>query len=69
MKQGSVELAFVRGYELSNQQGILESKSRKQVYSITFKTLSEVPQRTMHEILHETIMLDEIKSYKSKNKK
>ncbi len=69
IKNDSVEFAFVRGNELSNQKAILENKGRKQVYSITFKKLSDVPQRIINETIQEAILLDKTKPYASKNKR
>lgn len=67
-KKGKVELAFVRGNELSNNQSILDSKGRKQVYSIEFETISEIPTEQINEIILEAILLDESKPYESKRK-
>lgn len=68
LKNGKVEFAFVRGNELSNTQGILDSKGRKQVYSIEFEKVSEIPVQEMNEIIQEAILLDETKPYESKRK-
>ena len=65
----SVELAFLRGNELSNDQGILKSHGRKQLRSIQFSTISEIPLGVVREILHEAILLDENKPYESKRKR
>jgi uncharacterized protein YbaR (Trm112 family) len=67
-KKGKIELAFVRGNELSNFQGILDNKGRKQVYSIEFETVSEIPKQLVEEIIQEAILLDETNPYKSKRK-
>lgn len=61
-----VEFAFTRGNELSNAQGLLESKDRKQVYSLTFEKLSDIPPTSLLEIIQEAILLDEVKPYASK---
>jgi hypothetical protein len=66
-KNGKVEFAFVRGNELSNEQGILDSKGRKQVYSIAFEKVSEIPAQQINEVIQEAILLDETKAYESKN--
>jgi len=67
-KHGKTEFAFVRGNELSNHQGILDNKGRKQVYSIEFEKVSEIPMRQMNEIIQEAILLDETNPYQSKRK-
>lgn len=68
LKNGKVEFAFVRGNELSNFRGILDSKGRKQVYSIEFENVSEIPLMEVNEIIQEAILLDETKPYGSKRK-
>jgi hypothetical protein len=69
IKGEGIELAFLRGNELSNDQGILNSKGRKQVYGIDFFQLDEIPERTVLEIVQEALILDETKPYPSKRKK
>ncbi|UTW61244.1 DUF1801 domain-containing protein [bacterium SCSIO 12741] len=65
----SVELAFTRGNELSNHQQILESKGRKQVYSIELKDLKSIPLTPIQEVLQEALVLDESKPYSVRRKK
>ncbi len=67
-KQNKVELAFFRGNELSNSQGLLKSKGRKQLLSIDIDNLAGVPQKVLDEIFQEAILLDETKPYESKRK-
>lgn len=67
-KDGRVELAFTRGNELSNNQGILESFGRKQVCSVMFDSVSDIPMQEIKEIIHEAILLDESTPYASKRK-
>ncbi|MEL6943282.1 MAG: DUF1801 domain-containing protein [Bacteroidota bacterium] len=69
IKEEAIELVFLRGNELSNAQGILESKGRKQVSGITFSTLKEISEETLLEVLQEAIVLDETIPYASKRKK
>ena len=68
-KNGTVEFAFVRGNELSNSQQLLDSKGRKQVWSIELTKLSEIPIKKLTEVIHEAILLDETVPYASKRKK
>ena len=63
-KNGTVELAFPRGGELSNEQGLLQDKGRKQVKSIEFADPSEIPESLIRAIIHEAIILDETVPYK-----
>jgi hypothetical protein len=67
-KNGRIEFSFVRGNELSNHQGILDNKGRKQVYSIEFEKLPDIPLQQIREIIQEAILLDETKAYESKRK-
>lgn len=68
LKHG-VEFAFTRGNELSNAQGLLLSKGRKQVYSIEFEKVSDIPEQEILQILQEALLLDDTKAYESKRKK
>ena len=68
-KNNSIEFAFVRGNELSNSQGLLDSKGRKQVSSVELTELSKIPIKELTEIIHEAILLDETVPYASKRKK
>ena len=63
LKNGRVELVFTRGRELSNEQGLLQARERKQVAGMLFGKLSDVPEETVREVIHEAILLDEIKPY------
>lgn len=69
LKNEQVELAFMRGNELSNNQGLLKSNGRKQLRSIEISDLKAAPLDTIKEILNEAIYLDEIKPYESKRKR
>lgn len=69
MKNEKVELAFLRGNELSNSQGILKDKGRKQLRSIEIADLKEIDLDLVKEILNEAIHLDETTPYESKRKK
>ncbi len=68
-KKNTVEFAFIRGNELSNSQKLLDSKGRKQVWSIELTKLSNIPVKELTEIIQEAILLDEIVPYASKRKK
>ena len=65
-KKGTVEFTFVRGNELSNEQGWLDHKGRKQVYSVELGKISDIPQQTLYEVLQEAVLLDETVPYASK---
>ena len=64
-KKGGIEFVFTRGKELSNEQGILEARGRKEVAGIQLKTLDDIPQESLFEVIQEAILLDESVPYKS----
>jgi len=65
----SVELAMLRGNELSNEQGALQFKGRKQVAGITISKVEDIPFAILQEILQEAILLDETVKYDVRRKK
>ena len=69
IKDQGVELAFTRGNELSNAQGILQDKGRKQVMGMEVFGLSEVPVNELRQVVQEAIILDESVPYASKRRK
>ncbi|MDR9418479.1 DUF1801 domain-containing protein [Gracilimonas sp.] len=69
LKNGKVSLCFIRGYELSNEQGLLESKGGKQVLSVDFGSVAEIPERAIREVINEALFLDENIPYKPKGRK
>lgn len=66
IKEGKIELAFIRGNELSNTQGLLHNKGRKQVHGVEFDTVSDIPFEAINEIIQESLLLDETEPNKSK---
>lgn len=64
-KKGGIEFVFTRGDELSNEQGILDARGRKQVAGIRLKTMDDIPQESLFEVIQEAIILDESVPYKS----
>ncbi|MEK6477283.1 DUF1801 domain-containing protein [Catalinimonas sp. 4WD22] len=69
VKNEGIELVFLRANELSNEQGLLESRGRKQVKGIVFYHISEIPEQAIHEIIQEALLLDKSVAYASKRKK
>jgi len=59
MKDGRVEWAFTRGNELSNEDGFLSSRGRKQVMSKEFGKVSEIDFSKARALIQEAILLDE----------
>jgi len=68
-KKGGVELVFLRGNEMANENGLLEARGRSQVMGVIIHTLKDIPQEAIQEILMEAIVLDETVPYKSKRSK
>ena len=59
-KNGSMEIAFTRGHQLSNDQRILETGNRKYIKGITLRSMNNIPLEALHEIIQEAILLDDI---------
>ena len=57
-----VSLGFCYGNKLSNEQGILLSEGRKQVYIIRLRSLTELQklEKPITEIVQEAVMVDEM---------
>lgn len=68
-KNGITEFAFTRGNELFDEAGLIDSKGRKQVKSIEFDKLSDIPLEKLKLLINEALVLDETISYKSKRKR
>lgn len=69
LKNGKIELAFIRGNELSNEKALLNNKGRKQVFGIEFETINNIPHQAIKEIILEALALDDMIAYESKRKK
>ena len=59
-KDGSVEIAFPRGHQLSNEQEILSSSGRKFILGLRVSSIPEIPHEALHEVIQEAILLDDI---------
>jgi hypothetical protein len=59
--EDGVELGFTKGYELSDDEHILESKGRKMVKSVTFFSLTslEEQEEIVRHMLNEAAILNE----------
>ncbi len=68
-KTDKVYIAFIRGFELSDEQGILEAKGRTMVKSITYANAKEVDEEILLPILHEAMLLNEMHFKKKKKKR
>ena len=69
LKEGGVELCFLHGNELSNEQGLLDFKGRKQVAGMSYFAVSDIREEPLLEILQEALLLDEEHSSVAKKKK
>jgi len=68
LKDGKVEWAFVRGNELSNESGWLETRGRKQIYSVSFESINEIDLRIAQINFQEAVLLDEHVPYSVRKK-
>lgn len=59
IKKDGIELAFVKGHLLSNEQKLLDRKKRKYVAGIHISDLSQIRERSIDEIVQEALLLDE----------
>jgi hypothetical protein len=66
-----IDLGFTKGYELTDDQKILESKGRKQVKSVTFHSVAELEEHeeTIRHILNEAAILNEYRFKRGVNKR
>ena len=60
IKKNGVELAFLKGHRLSNEQGILTMKNRKLVAGIDLFSIENLPEKEIDEIIQEALILDEM---------
>ncbi|MEQ1747390.1 MAG: DUF1801 domain-containing protein [Saprospiraceae bacterium] len=63
LKNGAVELCFIRANELSNEQGLLDFKDRSQVAGVTYHSSADIREDALAEVLHEALVLDEEVKY------
>lgn len=67
-KQNTIHFSLIRGNELSNSNGLLESKGRKQISSIELVNRQTIPHDALEEVMQEAILLDETVPYSLKRK-
>ena len=66
VRKKGIEIAFIRGNELSNSQGLLDFRGRKQVAGMIFNKTSSIPEQALDEIILEALWIDE--QQKKRNK-
>lgn len=59
-KKGGVELCFLHGRWMDDPNNILESKGRKQIHGITYKTLNDIDEDLLISVIEEAIRVDPI---------
>jgi phosphosulfolactate synthase (CoM biosynthesis protein A) len=59
IKKNGIELVFIHGHLLSNEQGLLQARGRRQVRGISLYHLEDVPKEAILEILQEAFLVDE----------
>ena len=64
IKKQGIELAFLKGNELSNEQNLLDRKGRKMVAGIDFYHASEIPIILVDQIVQEALILDRLSKSK-----
>lgn len=69
--RNGIDVGFCRGVDLSNEQGILETRNRKQVRSVFINSIEtfNALQPALLEILHECLLLHDFLAIKQRNKK
>ncbi|MEN0003167.1 MAG: DUF1801 domain-containing protein [Bacteroidota bacterium] len=67
-KNGSVELVFIHGKQLSNSQGLLQARDRKMVAGIELTTVDAIPEEALFEIIQEAFLMDEEQAQQKKKK-
>jgi hypothetical protein len=68
LKNGQVELAFIRGSELSDYGGWLQTRGRKQVTGALISHIDEIPHELLHAALQEALHLDDTSHYSLRKK-
>ena len=69
IKSDGIEFCFLRADELSNESGILDFKTRKQVAGVSIFNHNEIPLEQLIEVLNEAFLLDEEVKYISPSKR
>ncbi|WP_436517694.1 DUF1801 domain-containing protein [Ekhidna sp. To15] len=62
IKNDGIELAFIKGHRLSNDQGLLVSKGRKRISGIELHDIQSIPLRSIDEIVQEALIIDQLHS-------
>ncbi|MEM6263780.1 MAG: DUF1801 domain-containing protein [Bacteroidota bacterium] len=68
VKNKGIEIAFLRGNELADEEKLLSFNGRKQVAGLSLYQLADIPEPGLERLLHEAIILDDTVKYASKRK-
>lgn len=60
IKNNGIELAFTKGHRLSNEQQLLNRKNRKYVAGIDLYEITEIPEKSIDEIIQEALIIDQL---------
>lgn len=53
-------LGFLKGHQMSLANGLLSMQGRKQVASVSYRSVEDVDESMLYEVLQEALLLDEI---------
>jgi hypothetical protein len=68
-EEKGVTLGFCQGYLFANDEGLLLSEGRKQVYCMYFKSLNEIRDEEIRALLYEAEIIDNSFRKKKKSRK
>lgn len=62
-KKAGIEVGFPRGYDISNEHGLLLAKGRQAIRGITFQNLEDfrAKEAVFLEIIQEALLLDDLR--------
>jgi len=66
LRKGGVELAFIRGHELDDPFGMLQSRGRKMVRGVVFQSLEAIPEEPVRVLFETALRLDQCENIKAK---
>ena len=69
IKKDGIELCFIYGNEMSNHDGALQAKDRKQISGISFFNRNQIKADSVLDHFHEAIIIDEEKAVSKKKSK
>lgn len=58
LKQGGVELCFLHGRWMKDEQGLLKSNGRKQIKGVVYAALTDIDEEALFAAIDEAVVLD-----------